>query len=273
MEVVRRQQARQDQFEKEIREAVARLETRKLGAERSPRGGLEFEDAVIAFLARAAAGSASVLEVTGLTVGEVGRSKKGDAVLRFGAESAFAGAGVVFEAKREAGYTVPRALDELDAARKNRNAGAGVFVLARSHAGPGFPPFVRYGNNVLVTWDEEDPAFLAVCLGAALVTRHRTAGDAGDISALRDVGGAHRGRTRAPREDGEAQRRHPPQLGRHWRRDPQMPQGVWVSCCATPRRPCGPGRSRFRTRPWSAPAPSPCRRRRIPGARRLEMAA
>jgi hypothetical protein len=34
----------------------------------------------------------------------------------------------VFEAKREAGYTVQAALDELDEARKNRDAGAGVFV-------------------------------------------------------------------------------------------------------------------------------------------------
>ncbi|MFM2420971.1 MAG: hypothetical protein RL385_5694, partial [Pseudomonadota bacterium] len=53
-------------------------------------------------------------------------------------------------AKREAGYSGPKALDELDAARKNRHAAAGVFVMARSHASELFPHFARYGSNVLV---------------------------------------------------------------------------------------------------------------------------
>ena len=132
-----------------------------------------------------------MFDVTGSTSG-VGRCKKGDAVLRFTAESAFADAGVVFEAKRDGSYTVQRGLDELDAARKNRNAGAGVFVMARSHAGDVFPRFARYGKNVVVTWDDQDPATdpylnAAVLLGMALVTRTQTAGDAGDIAALRDI--------------------------------------------------------------------------------------
>jgi hypothetical protein len=122
----------------------------------------------------------------------VGRCKKGDAVLRFTAESAFAGAGVVFEAKRDASYTAQRALDELDAARKNRDAIAGVFIMARSHASDAFPRFARYGNNVLVTWDDQDPAadaylHAAVLLGMALVTRCKSVGDEADIAALRDI--------------------------------------------------------------------------------------
>src|SRR6185295_9466001 len=121
-----------------------------------------------------------------------GRCKKGDAVLRFTTESAFAGAGVVFEAKHDGAYTVQKALDELDAARKNRNAVAGVFVMARSHASDVFPRFARYGSNVLVTWDEQDPAtdpylHAAALLGMALVTRSQTPGNPGDIAALRDI--------------------------------------------------------------------------------------
>jgi hypothetical protein len=38
---------------------------------------------------------------------------------------------VVVEAKREAGYTPARALAELDAARRNRHAGVGIFVHPR----------------------------------------------------------------------------------------------------------------------------------------------
>jgi hypothetical protein len=168
------------------------METRKAVDRVSPRGGLAFEDAVVRFLAEATSGAACTLEVTGTTVGEVGRCKKGDAVVRFTSESAFAGAGVVFEAKRELGYTAQKALDELDLARKNRNAVAGVFVLARSHSGPTFPGFARHGSNVLVVWDDEDPATdpylrAAIMVGMGLVTRSRTTGDASDVAALRDI--------------------------------------------------------------------------------------
>jgi hypothetical protein len=193
LDAARQQRERQEQFEKEIREALARIETRRTQERKSTWGGLAFEDAVVHFLGDVTKGAPCIFELTGCSVGEVERCKKGDAVLRFTAESAFAGAAVVFEAKREHGYTVQKALDELDLARKNRTAVAGVFVLARSHAPDGFPSFSRHGSNVLVTWDDADPgtnAYLqaATLLGMGLVTRNRTIGDAGDITALRDVG-------------------------------------------------------------------------------------
>lgn len=190
-EMAKRQEQRQLDLEKEVREALARIETKRAQNQTAPRGGFDFEDAVTAFVRAATQGAPCVFDVTGATAG-VGRCKKGDAVLRFTAESAFAGAGVVFEAKRDATYTVQKALDELDVARKNRDAAAGVFVMARSHASDVFPRFARYGNNVLVTWNDQDPAsdahlHAAVLLGMALVTRTRPAGDPGDIAALRDV--------------------------------------------------------------------------------------
>lgn len=188
-----RHEQRQTLFEKEVREALARIETKRAQDLKSVRGGLDFEDAVTAFLRVMTQGVPCVFDVTGTAAG-VGRCKKGDAVLRFTGEHAFAGAGVVFEAKRDAAYTVQRALDELDAARKNRNAVAGVFVMARSHASDVFPRFARYGSNVLVTWDDLDPAtdphlHAAAMLGMALVTRSQTSGNTGDIAALRDIEG------------------------------------------------------------------------------------
>lgn len=189
--IAKGQEARQVQFEKEVREALARIETKRAHLQASPRGGLDFEDAAIAFVRSATQGGPFVFQATAATTG-VGRCKKGDAVLRFTSESAFAGAGVVFEAKHDATYTAQRALDELDAARRNRNAVAGVFIMAQSHAGDAFPRFARYGANVLATWDDEDPSTdarlqAAVLLGMALVTRSRPAGDAGDVAALRDI--------------------------------------------------------------------------------------
>jgi hypothetical protein len=191
VELAKRPDQRQSLFEKEVREALARIETKRTQDLKTTRGGLDFEDGVLAFVRAATQGAPCLFEVTGATVG-VGRCKKGDAVVRFTPESAFAGAGVVLEAKRDASYTIQKALDELDAARKNRNAAAGVFVMARSHASDLFPRFARYGNNVIVTWDDQDPAtdaylHAALLLGMGLVTRTRTAGDAGDIAALRDI--------------------------------------------------------------------------------------
>lgn len=189
--LAKQQEERQLQFEKEVREALVRIETKRTQDQKTTRGGLDFEDAVLAFVRSATQGAPCIFEATGATAG-VGRSKKGDAIVRFTEESAFAGAGVVFEAKRDAVCSVQKALDELDAARTNRNAAAGVFVMARSHASDVFPRFARYGNNVLVVWDDQDPitdAYLhaAILLGIGLVTRTKTVGDAGDITALRDI--------------------------------------------------------------------------------------
>jgi hypothetical protein len=191
---LQRQQERQEKLEKEIREALARLETRKEEEQRGPRGGLDFEEAVIDFLAAALQSAPCVLEVTGTSPGLRSRCKKGDAVVRFSDESVFAGAGVVFEAKRDASFTTQRALEELDTARANRNVCAGVFVMANSHAPAAFPRFARHGQNVLVTWDETDRGtdtylHAAILLGLALVTRAGAIGDDGDIAALRDIEG------------------------------------------------------------------------------------
>ncbi|MFM2416648.1 MAG: hypothetical protein RL385_1371 [Pseudomonadota bacterium] len=189
--LAQRQEERQVLFEKEVREALVRIETKRTQELKTTRGGLVFEDAVIAFVRSATQGAPCVFDATGATAG-MGRSKKGDAVVRFTTESAYAGAAVVFEAKREAGYSVQKALDELDAARKNRHAAAGVFVMARSHTSELFPRFARYGSNVLVVWDDQDPAtdaylHAAVLLGVGLVTRTKTVGEEGDITALRDI--------------------------------------------------------------------------------------
>jgi hypothetical protein len=191
-EALRAQQARQVAFEKEVREVLARLETKRTQDQKSTRGGFDFEDAVVGFVGQAVAGAPVVFEVTGNTVGLVDRSKRGDAVARFTSESAFDGAAVVFEAKRDAAYTAQKALTELDEACGNRGAQVGVFVMAASHASEAFPLFSRHGSRVLVVWDDKDPAtdarlHAAVMLGMALVARTQSVADEGDITAMRDI--------------------------------------------------------------------------------------
>jgi hypothetical protein len=186
------QTERQQKFETEIRDALARLETKRTIDQTTPRGGLDFEDAVVAFVAAAVQGAPCVVEASGNAPGAISRCKKGDLVVRFTAESAFSGTAVVFEAKRDSSYTTQKALEELDVARKNRDASAGVFIMAKSHAPDTFPRFARFGNNVLAVWDEQDPSsapylHAAVLLGLGLVTRSKTVGDAGDIAAIHDL--------------------------------------------------------------------------------------
>jgi hypothetical protein len=78
-------------------------------------------------------------------------------VVRFTSESALHGSAVVLEAKRDNSYTIARALDEMEVARANREAGAGVFIMAASHALEGFPRLARYGQDLLVA--PEGPSF------------------------------------------------------------------------------------------------------------------
>lgn len=190
--LLEQQQERQKKFEGEVREALTRLETRRVMDQKTPRGGIDFEDVVAGFVASAVRGAPCVVEASGNATGALARCKKGDVVVRFTPESAYAGSAVVFEAKRDASYTAQKALEELDAARKNRGASAGVFIMAKSHAPDTFPRFSRYGNNVLTVWDDQDPAsdpylHAAVLLGVGLVTRSKTVGDAGDVTAIHDL--------------------------------------------------------------------------------------
>ena len=185
-------QERQTRFEQDVRESLVRLEERKRGDAKSIRGGFSYEDAVLRFVQRAVQGAPIEVDTTANTVGAKPNCKKGDQVLRFTAESIYAGGALVVEAKHDASCTVSGALEELELARGNRTAGAGVFVMARSHAVAGFPNFARYGNDILVVWDEEDEGtdpylHAAVLLGLALASRQRRQDDAGDIEALADI--------------------------------------------------------------------------------------
>lgn len=183
---------RQAKFEKDVREALVRLEERKRGEEKSTRGGFAYEDAVLRFVQRAVQGAPIEASTTANTVGTKPNCKKGDQVLRFTAESAYAGGTLVVEAKRDSSYSVRAALEELEIARGNRAASAGVFVMAKSHAPAAFPTMARYGNDVLVTWDDEDDQtdpylHAAILIGLSLASRQRRPDDDGDIRALADV--------------------------------------------------------------------------------------
>jgi hypothetical protein len=182
----------QARFQTEVRAAVERIDTRKVELAKSTRGGATFEDEVLAFLAQCVPLNACTLTATGSKTDKASGRKVGDAVIRFTEESAFAGCGVVVEAKRSKSYRVDEALEELETGMRIRNTEVGLFVMANCSAGPTFPSFVRYGSRILVTWDPQDPISSgrlqgAVIVSLALAQRKSKGATPGDIQALADV--------------------------------------------------------------------------------------
>jgi hypothetical protein len=162
-------------------------------AARSTTHGLVFEDVVCEFLSREALKLGDVATRTGDTTGLIKNRKVGDCVIELGPESAAPGARIVVEAKEKDQYPIAQAREEIDEARRNRGAQVGVFVYSADLAPAEMvaAPLLRYGNDVFVIWNPEDPAtdlFLktaftlvrALCVRAA---RHSDA-EAADFRAI-----------------------------------------------------------------------------------------
>jgi hypothetical protein len=179
-------------FEDEVKATLTRLETKKTHDARSAVGGRTFEDTVVEFVRRTFGGAPMTVEAVGNSTGTINRCRIGDVVARFTEESQFAGSGLVVEAKHDQSYTESAAVAELVQAAKNRNAQAGVFVMAQSHAQVGFPSFARHGTSVLVVWDPEDTqtdAYLqaALLLAQCMAARNVQAHDEGKVEAINDI--------------------------------------------------------------------------------------
>jgi hypothetical protein len=108
-----------------------------------------------------------------------------------GPDTAAPGALIVVEAKEQAGYDLVQAREELETARKNRAAQIGLFVFSKKTAPRGMDQLARYGPDIFVVWDSEDPStdlFLraGLTLSRALCVRdrHRTAESLADFSAI-----------------------------------------------------------------------------------------
>jgi hypothetical protein len=144
-----------------ISERLAALEAaqtaRSAERARSAAKGADFEDLLEAMLAATARGAGDTVERTGSVSGDVMRSKKGDFLLTIdpswchGSELR-----VVIEAKnRKLSWREVR--DELDAAKRNRDAAVALAIFSPEHAPTGIEPFdVRYGHVFCVV-DPQDP--------------------------------------------------------------------------------------------------------------------
>jgi hypothetical protein len=166
-------------LEKRVAKELAALVARREADARSTVHGNDFEAALLRWLERRACEQGDLFEATGLSPGLIRNCKKGDAVVELGPEHRAAGARIVVEAKEDASTTLALARIELETARKNRGAQAGVFVLSARSAGEGWPAFHALGEDVFVVWDLEDPAS-DVRLEAALAVARALSVRAGD---------------------------------------------------------------------------------------------
>jgi hypothetical protein len=147
-----------NEFQSEVKVTLAQMTARREEAARSTRHGLAFEEAVCSFTEYLCRQNGDIAERTGLHTGLIKNCKVGDCVIELGPDSAAPGAKIAIEAKEDASCSLAKAREEIELARKNRDAQIGLFVLSRQSAPEGFEDVGRYGDDVFVVWDPDDAA-------------------------------------------------------------------------------------------------------------------
>ena len=158
LDSIETQRQTNERFQRDVIEKLAEMTARKQEAQKSTRHGLEFESAVFNFINEQSQNAGDIATHTGNKTGRIKNNKKGDVVIELGPESAAAGAKIVVEAKEDASFNLPKALEELGVARKNRDADIGLFVFSKTTAPEGLDTFKRYGNDIVIIWDKDDTA-------------------------------------------------------------------------------------------------------------------
>ncbi len=148
----------QTEFQKEVVRELGALQQKRAVESQTTRKGATFEEALGNVVRAEAEKARERFDAVGLTVGDLKNCKKGDFVIELGPDSAAPGERIVLEAKEDAGFTLKLAQDELDQARPNRKAQVGIFVLSSKVAPDGMARFQRFGNDIFIVWDAEDPA-------------------------------------------------------------------------------------------------------------------
>lgn len=148
----------QSSFHSEVVGLLSSMTARKQAEARSTTHGAAFEEAVGSQLRALGVPAGDIVEDCGTGTGVIRNSKVGDFVVTLPPESQAAGARIVVEAKESAAYTLKSTLDEADEARRNRSAGVCLFVHSAATAPAGSEQLAKYGSDVVIVWDPEDPA-------------------------------------------------------------------------------------------------------------------
>lgn len=159
---------------------------------RSTAKGADFEDLIEGLLADSLRGTDHLLERTSDAAGDMLRSKKGDFVITLDpAATRGASLRLVVECKDRS--VSGRAMrDELEEARRNRDAAVALVVFSSTHAPVGIAPFdVRMGNvYCAIDPSAPEPATLDAALRLARLLAHSTMRHDGaevDAAAVREA--------------------------------------------------------------------------------------
>jgi len=198
LKVFEDQKKANEDFRKEVGEQLAALAARREEADRSTRHGVDFEMTAFDFVQAESQKAGDIATHTGNTTGVIKNCKIGDFVIKLGPDEQAAGTNIVVEAKEKEGYTLEAALAEIETARKNRHAAVGLFIFSKKLAPSGIDPMRRYGDDIVVVWDTEDPAtdiYLSAGLSVAraLCTKAQAHREATEVdlkpieAAIRDI--------------------------------------------------------------------------------------
>ncbi len=196
--IAEKEQKSREEFYRSVATSLAEMNARKEAEEKGTRHGLDFEDALYQCLEGLSRNTDDVVTATGHSTGLIKNSKVGDIVIDIGPEQVAAGSRIVIEAKQKQGVKLKDALSELETARKNRDAEVGLFVYSKKMAGDSVDVLSRYGNDLVLVWDQEDPISdvalkAALSLAKALCTKQHGSDEEIDLdvdaidTAMRDV--------------------------------------------------------------------------------------
>ncbi len=170
LDILKRHEDRAAAFQSEVTTALGAMKARREEAARSTTHGREFESSTVEFVEHEAARAGDIATATGSCTGVIRYCKVGDAVVELGPDSVASGEKFVIEAKEDRSIDLNKARTEIELARKNRSASAGVFVFSQKTAPAGQEPFFRLGNDIFVIWNAEDissDVFLKAALSLA----------------------------------------------------------------------------------------------------------
>ncbi|CAN5460116.1 hypothetical protein BH10PLA2_BH10PLA2_30990 [soil metagenome] len=123
-------------------------------AERGHVKGMVFEEDLYSVFARLGSQLGDETELVRGLVGSVSKCKKGDFVATLGETSGAPGQRIAVEVKSQP-LRLKDAIDELQEAKKNREASCGIFVFARGAEPAEIGDFRRIGEDFYVTVDKE----------------------------------------------------------------------------------------------------------------------
>lgn len=153
--ILEKHEQKEEHFQTTVQAALEAMKAQREEAARSTQHGRDFEDVVAELIQKEAQKAGDLPSHTGSTAGAIPRFKVGDVVVELGTDCAAAGERFVIEEKEDASYTLAKARAEMDIAKKNRGAAAGIFVFSAKTAPSGMDTLLRDGHDVFLIWDAD----------------------------------------------------------------------------------------------------------------------